>query len=69
MRSYPRDPYWTKARFPSKCTKCSKCIKKGQAIFYYPNSRSVYCDGECGQKASREFSAMAQDEAFYSGGY
>ncbi len=31
--------------------------------FYYPEDRSLYCEGEeCGKAASREFSARAFDE-------
>ena len=67
MRTYNNDPYWTKARFKSKCHKCGKVINKGQDIFYYPNSKTVLCDADdCGQAASREFAAMAADEDFYN---
>jgi len=67
MASYARDPYWTRARFVSKCHRCGKAISKGQDIYYYPNGRRVLCDADdCGQVASREFATMAADEGFYN---
>ena len=60
---YTGDPYWTTARFQSRC-KCGDTIKKGVPIFYYPNGRHalfVLC-AKCGEAASREFAAMAEDE-------
>ena len=66
MRRYSQDPYWTRARFDSKCRKCGKVITRGQDIFYYPRDKAVYCGGDCGQVASREFAAMVADEEFYN---
>ena len=66
MRRYRQDPYWTRARFTSQCRKCGRTIRRGEDIYYYPRTRTVYCGGECGQAASRDFAAMAQDEDFYT---
>ena len=67
MRRHRNDPYCTRAKFPGKCHKCAKTITKGQEIFYYPQSRTVYCDGDkCGQAAAREFTVLAADEDFYN---
>ena len=64
---YSGDPYWTKARFNSKCSGCGHRIKKGERIFYYPRTKDVFCDsGKCGQAESRSFEAAAQDEWNYS---
>ena len=66
MRAYPRDPYWLTAKFTSSCANCSASIRKGARAFYYPSSRTIYCDSDdCGQHASRDFaSAMFDETAF-----
>ena len=64
--SYRGDPYWTRARFVSRCHKCGTTIHKGDDIFYYPRSKSAYCDGECGKIASADFESCAADEYAYS---
>ena len=74
MPRYSRDPYWLTAKFNSTCAKCQGEIKKGQQAFYYPSTRSCYCQKEsCGGEASADFNAAAQDEDFmmsqFSGGY
>ncbi len=70
MKRYSLDPRWTFARFDSRCHRCNGHIKKGDRIFYYPNGRTVYCDGiGCGEKCSQEFNEAAQDEDNYNGGY
>ena len=64
---YAKDPYWTKARFVSKCSKCGGSIKKGADIFYYPRTRSVFCESDnCGGAASRDFESCAFDEMVYN---
>lgn len=66
MPRYSRDPYWLTAKFDSKCTKkgCDATIKKGDRAFYYPSSKSCYCQkDECGGQASRDFESACQDEA------
>jgi hypothetical protein len=37
-------PYFTTARFDSKCAETGKDIKKGDPIAYYPASQKAYCD-------------------------
>lgn len=59
------DPYETKARFESKCSKCEMWIKKGQKIIYWPIGRKLYCE-DCGESDFRKFEAEKQDE---DGGY
>ena len=71
---YARDPYWTTARFASRCQRtssatpgstCGAPIRKGDRIFYYPASRSVLCEA-CGADAAADFDAHAFDEAVYA---
>ena len=60
---FPRDPYWLDARFPGQCSKCAAPIKSGTPIFYYPNSKTVFCDGEdCGKHEARQVEAALFDE-------
>jgi hypothetical protein len=43
--------------------RCKRPIRTGERALFYPECRSHYCDGDdCGQAASREFSACAFDE-------
>lgn len=62
--SYPRDPGWLTAKFPSDCAgNCGQRIAKGDRIFYYPKGKRAY--GErcgCGDANSRDFAAHAFDE-------
>jgi hypothetical protein len=46
---------------------CGKTIQRGERIFYYPRTKTALCRQPCGEKASAEFAAAAQDEAFYCG--
>jgi hypothetical protein len=64
MRRYKCDPRWITIRFKGNaCVCCKRLIHPGKRAFYYPEDRSLYCDGEgCGKAASREFSARAFDE-------
>ena len=63
---YSGDPYWTTARFNSKCSGCGRGIKKGERIFYFPRTKDVFCDSDrCGRRESRSFEAAAQDEFNY----
>jgi hypothetical protein len=66
MSQYANDPRWITARFNSKCD-CGKPIRKSERVFYYPSGKQCLCP-DCGQKASQDFAAAAQDEAFMSGG-
>ena len=69
MRSYRKDPYWTTARFVSKCRTCGRAIRKGERIYYYPAGRVVLCDNDnCGGQGERDFQAAAFDESMYCGG-
>lgn len=67
MATYRNDPYWTTARFEGKDADGNP-VAKGTKIFYFPKGKKVY-QGEKAEQAAREFSAAAQDEAFYTGGY
>lgn len=66
--TYKNDPKWLLARFNGKCRKCNKPVKKGDSIFYYPSTKSVYCK-ECGNQESASFECMKQDEDFYNSRY
>lgn len=62
--TFPLDPRWITARFPSKCQKCKAAVPKGAAAFYYPRTRTLYGKAcGCGDMAACEFEAMASDEA------
>jgi|TARA_Y100000310_G_scaffold315824_1_gene366851 hypothetical protein len=62
-----RDPYWLTAKFNSNCAKCETTIRKGQRAFYYPSSRTIYCEADdCGAHASRDFAACMFDETLGS---
>ena len=62
------DPKWITARRGDTCTGCKRNIRAGEEVFYYPNSRSVYCNADqCGGAASRDFDACAFDEAMVAG--
>ena len=71
---YAGDPYWTTARFASRCQRmtngplnamCAASIRKGDRVFYYPASRSVRCEA-CGEHAAADFNAHAFDEDVYA---
>ena len=64
MRHYKCDPRWITVRFKgSTCAGCKRPIHPGERAFFYPEDRSIYCDSDdCGQSASRAFSARALDE-------
>ena len=64
---YKGDPYWTTARFNST-DKNGKPVKKGDRIFYYPQTRTVLTGTEA-DAASAEFSASVADEDFYNSQY
>jgi len=65
--TYKGDPYWTTAKFTSKCCRCGESIHKGDNIFYYPKGKKVYCDRpDCGEREYAAFESAAQDEYFYN---
>lgn len=68
--SYSGDPHWTTAKFDSVCSKvgCGKKIKKGAKIFYYPRTKSVYCE-EHGKIAEKDFRSKVEEEDYYGGRY
>lgn len=71
---YNRDPRRIKVRYAGHCAGCGAPLPKGADAFYYPSTKSLYCEKQsCGGKASAEFQAAAEDEAFmqsqFPGGY
>jgi len=40
----PRRPYFTTARFASKCPQTGRAIRKGDRIAYFPDSRTAYAE-------------------------
>lgn len=67
---YAGDPHWTQARFPSTCKGCGRRIAKGEAIFYFPKGKHVFCkNSACGEYRSAHFEAEAQDEYLYNRGH
>lgn len=65
-RPYPRDPYWVTAKFNGKDAEGTP-IKRGERIFYFPNSKKAYV-GEAAERASARFEAEKADEQQYGGG-
>lgn len=58
---YKGDPTRLIARFAGVCTDCRATIKRGQAAYYWPNGKYLYCE-KCGEPRFREFLSMAADE-------
>ena len=64
MKRYPRDPFWMTAKFGSECSRCKKTIRKGEQIFYYPNTHSALCNSDdCGKQGQRDLDSAKFDEA------
>lgn len=55
-----RDPYWTTAKFSSTDANGNP-VKKGDRIFYYPNTRTVLT-GEAAEASAADFEAGRADE-------
>lgn len=55
-----QDPYWTTARYAGTAPDGAP-IRKGDRIFYYPNTRTALI-GELAEQAAREFATYAADE-------
>jgi hypothetical protein len=63
MAKYKGDARWINVKFDGGCVRCKRAIRRDERAFYYPQDRSLYCEREnCGQAASRDFSARAFDE-------
>jgi hypothetical protein len=60
-----RDPYWATAKYAG-VDAYGHPIKKGDRIFYYPNTRTTLV-GESAEKASAEFETARFDEAQETG--
>lgn len=57
------DPYWLIVRRQAQCAGCDRSIEKGSRVFYYPRTRSSFCEADlCGGRAARDFEAGRQDE-------
>jgi uncharacterized protein with PIN domain len=65
-RTYAGDPRWITAKYGSRCPKCNKGIRSGDRGFYYPRTRSLYCES-CGRTAEQDFLNMVEAEEFYGG--
>ena len=67
-KHYRGDPHWIAAKYPGVCGRCGGRIERGEAAFYYPSTRAMYCGDrdECGPAAERDFVSCAQDEYNYS---
>lgn len=58
-----RDPYWLECRSNLKCARCGAEIKRGDRAFYFPNTRTLHCEGDdCGGQSARDFEAARFDE-------
>lgn len=63
-RVAPRDPFWLKAKYAGKDVD-GNSFKKGEQVFYYPNSRT-FLTGKKAEAAAKEFEAARQDEVAYN---
>lgn len=64
-----RDPRWLIAKYRGKCAKCHREILPGAKAFYYPVSRSIFCEAEtCGKFEQGKFIEAIQDEETYNYG-
>jgi len=68
-RRYSGDPYWITCKYTGKCSKCRAEIKKGDRAFRYKCGSLFGGECGCGDEASREFDACAEDEDRYLGHY
>jgi len=63
MARYKDDPHWITCRYTTECVKCGEMMTKGTRAFFYPRTRSMYCDSvNCGQSADADFESMRFDE-------
>lgn len=63
-------PFWLKAKFGGKCSKCGFGFKRGSDVFYYPVIKKVLCAGDgCGKQAERDLRADDFDQAVYDGNW
>ncbi len=63
-------PYWLKSKFGGKCSKCGFGIKKGEDIFYYPATKTVFCAGDgCGKKEAAALASDDFDQAMMNGSW
>jgi hypothetical protein len=64
--SYGGDPYWMNAKYAGTDAK-GLAFKKGERVFYYPKTKTIYAGGNA-EAASHDFQSMAADEDFMGGG-
>jgi len=70
MTRYTMDPRWIVARYSGTCASCAAPIAKGGRAFWFPKTRSLFCDkAACGRKESAEYEAAAADEDTYANLY
>jgi hypothetical protein len=61
-----RDPYWMAAKYAGK-DKNGTPFRKGDQVFYYPNTKTVLA-GDAAEKAAAEFQGAKDDERQYNYG-
>lgn len=63
---YSGDPRWITTRYRGTCANCAAPIRRGEAAFYYPRTRDLFCNKQnCGPtEASLFYSAAADEEAW-----
>lgn len=66
MTRYKGDPRAITARFSSTCKKCGKVIRKGETLYYWPNTKDAFCK-TCGEPEYDRFVSAAVDEDLYNG--
>ena len=66
MATYRDDPRWITTRYACTCARCKRTIARGERMYYYPASKSTYCNhSACGRQEAAEFEGMKADEEGY----
>ena len=66
MPAYHNDPRWIDARYACTCRRCKRTIGRGERMYYYPATKSTYCNRDtCGRQEAREFESAKADEEGY----
>jgi hypothetical protein len=68
MSRYQNDPRWIRAKWAGVCAKTGQPFRKGEEVFYFPSTRSIYA-GAAAKEAADRFQAEAADEEFMAGSY
>lgn len=63
MRRYSRDPRWITLRHRGTCFRCGAPMEPGDAAWYYPTTRDLFCTKTlCGKAERLDFLSAVGDE-------